>query len=213
MTTRVLLVRHGETKWNLEGRYQGQIDTELSERGYEQARKLGLALKNVKIDVAYASPLSRAVETARAVANHHGLEVFIAPGLTEIAHGTWEGLLSSEVKEKYGVLVEQWHTRPHEVQMPEGENLQQVYQRSMAALMEIIEKHPGQTILVVAHDATNKVLVCGALGIDLGNFWQIKQDNTCVNVFEFENNKWRVCLLNDTCHLGQIFTSIEQSAL
>ena len=213
MTTRILLIRHGETKWNLEGRYQGQIDTELSERGYEQARKLGLALKDVKIDAAYATPLSRAKETAREVAEHHGLEVQISPGLTEIAHGEWEGLLSSEVKEKYGVMVDQWHSTPHEVDMPGGENLRQIQERSMAALADIAAKHPGETVLVVAHDATNKVLVCGILGIDLKNFWQIKQDNTCINVLEYENNNWRACLLNDTCHMGEIFTSIEQKAL
>lgn len=213
MTTRIILVRHGETQWNKEGRYQGQIDTDLSDRGKEQGELLGEALKGIKIDIAYSSPLKRAFETAQAGLKYHDLEIGIVPGLTEISHGTWEGLLSSELKETHGVLVEQWHATPHLVQMPEGENLQQVQARAMAAIEELAEKHEGQTVLVVSHDATNKAIICGALGIDLSRFWQVKQDNTCINVLEYQDGRWRVALLNDTCHMGNIVSGIEQAAL
>lgn len=213
MTTRIILVRHGETNWNREGRYQGQIDTSLSEKGREQARLLGVGLKDIKIDAAYSSPLERAYETAKAVADHHGLSIETLEGLTEINHGKWEGLLSDEVKKDWADLVELWQTNPHEVLMPEGEDLRSVQDRAISALEKIVKGHENQTVLVASHDATNKALVCAVLGIDLKNFWQVKQDNTCINVLEYDNNKWRVCLLNDTCHLGYKISSIEQKAL
>jgi phosphoserine phosphatase len=213
MTTRVILARHGETDWNKEGRYQGQIDTDLSERGIKQAELLGLTLKEVHIDHIYASPLKRAFETAGAVAKHKKKEIGRLEGITEIAHGTWEGMLANEISDKYGDLVKQWHTNPRDVQMPEGENLTDVQSRAMKALDEVVKKHPNETILIVSHDATLKAIICGVLEIDLKNFWQIKQDNTCINILDYNNGTWRVQLLNDTCHTGQLVTTIEQAAL
>ncbi|MDU0826177.1 MAG: histidine phosphatase family protein, partial [Negativicoccus succinicivorans] len=94
---RLLLARHGETKWNLEGRYQGQVDTELSELGQTQGEKLGESLRAVPIDAVLASPLRRARETAEYCAKWHGLPVVADADLTEIAHGAWEGKLVAEV--------------------------------------------------------------------------------------------------------------------
>jgi len=213
MITRIILARHGETQWNKEGRYQGQIDTDLSDKGYEQAKLLGEALKNVHIDHIYASPLKRAYETAYAVAKLKSMEVQQIEGITEINHGKWEGMLAKEIAEEYGELVNQWHTNPRDVQMPDGENLYDVQSRAMETLKEIVANHHGETVLIVSHDATLKAIICGVLEIDLKNFWQIKQDNTCINVLEFVNDTCRIQLLNDTCHMDQLFTSIEQAAL
>ena len=213
MVTRIILVRHGETDWNKEGRYQGQIDTKLSQKGYEQARLLGKGLKNVAIDAIYSSPLSRAYETANSVALHHGLAIEVLDGLTEINHGKWEGLLSDEVRLEWGSLVDMWQNEPHQVLMPEGEDLERVQKRAVEALYKIVEENPGKTVLVASHDATNKALLSHILETELKNFWQLKQDNTCINVIERINDKWRLCLFNDTCHLGQKFFFIEQKAL
>jgi broad specificity phosphatase PhoE len=211
--TRFILVRHGETTWNREGRYQGQIDTPLSSFGLEQGAKVAAALKDVPIDICYASPLSRSYQTAEMCARHHNLPVVPDERLLEINHGEWEGLLASEVAERQPELLERWRTTVVDVQMPGGENIKDVCKRSMDAFIEYAAKHKGKTVLVVAHDAVNKAVLCDILDIDLSHFWQIKQDNTCINVFEYHNGKWRLVLMNNTSHLGFLFSGIEQKGL
>jgi len=212
--TRIILVRHGETKWNKEGRYQGQIDTDLSEEGLRQTELVAEALKDTHIDVFYGSPLRRSYQTAQMIAKYHDdAPVRVEARFTEISHGEWEGLLSTEVDAKYGQMVKDWKDQPHTVHMPGGEHLEQVQERSMAAIHDIVEKHPNQTVLVAAHDAINKVIICGVLEIGLKNFWRVKQDNTGISILEFYEDTARVCTLNDTCHLGGLITDKEQAAL
>lgn len=211
--TRFILVRHGETNWNREGRYQGQIDTPLSAFGLEQGRKVAAALKEVPIDICYASPLSRSYDTASMCAEAHNLSIIKDERLLEINHGEWEGLLAAEVQERYPQLAAQWRQTVVGVQMPGGENMEDVRARSMAAFQEYAAKHEGQTVLVVAHDAVNKAVICDILDIGLSKFWQVKQDNTCINVFEYQDGKWRLVLMNSTTHLGFLFSGIEQKGL
>lgn len=210
---RVILVRHGETNWNKEGRYQGQIDTELSERGIEQGKALALALKDIHIDEFYASHLKRARDTAGFCAQYHGKDVKVDERLQEIAHGTWEGRLASDVELESPELLKAWRQTPDKVLMPEGEDLQMLNQRSMRALEDIASSNVGKTVLVAAHDATNKVLICSIMQAPLSSFWQVKQDNTCINVIEYENGVWRLVLLNSTLHMGYLYSGIEQKGL
>lgn len=211
--TRFILVRHGETTWNKEGRYQGQIDTPLSERGIDQGRRLAEALKTIPIDLCYASPLSRSYDTAKMCMEWHGGKIEIDHRLLEINHGLWEGKLSDEIAGDYGDLLAAWRTTVVDVTMPEGENIGQVRDRAMAALNEYALRHSGKTVLVLAHDAVNKAVICDMLDIGLDHFWQIKQDNTCINVLEYQDGKWRMVLLNSTNHLGFLFSGIEQKGL
>lgn len=211
--TRFILVRHGETVWNREGRYQGQIDTPLSPTGIEQGKLVAEALKKVSLDVVYASPLSRSYETARMCANFHGLEVIKDDRLLEINHGKWEGLFATEIEALYPDLLKSWRTTVVDVQMPDGECIEDVRKRAMTAFREYAEKHEGQTVLVVAHDAVNKAVLCDILEIEQGHFWQMKQDNTCINVFEYDREKWRLVLMNSTTHLGFLFSGVEQKGL
>ncbi|MHB1653913.1 MAG: histidine phosphatase family protein [Desulfitobacteriaceae bacterium] len=211
--TRFILVRHGETMWNREGRYQGQIDTELSPLGLEQGRRVAEALKQVYLDVVYSSPLVRSYQTAQMCAENHGLEVLKDQRLLEINHGEWEGLKADEVRAKYPELLTQWHTSVIDVQMPGGESIEDVRERVKVSFLEMAERHKGQTVLVAAHDAVNKAILCDILDIDLSHFWQIKQDNTCLNVFEYSEGKWRLVLMNSTTHLGYLFSGIEQKGL
>lgn len=213
MTTRFILVRHGETTWNREGRYQGQIDTPLSPFGVEQGQLVAKALEKVPFDVAYASPLERSFETARMCAVPHGIEVIKDERLLEINHGEWEGLQADEVRTNYPELLHKWHTSVVDVQMPGGENIEDVRQRAMTAFNDYAKRHEGKTVLVAAHDAVNKAVLCDILDISLSHFWQVKQDNTCINVFEYQNGKWRMVLMNSTTHLGFLFSGIEQKGL
>ena len=212
--TRIILVRHGETPWNVEGRYQGQEDIPLSERGLEQARLLAEGLRDIHIDAAVASPLKRSFVTCKTSADLHGIEVEIDERLTEINHGSWEGCYAKDIQAKYPEAFLLWHTKPHLVHMPDGgECLEDVRKRAMAAMEDIVERFPNMTVLEAAHDAVNRAILCDILGMDMAHFWQMKQDNTCVNVLEYEAGEWRLVLLNSTHHMGYLFSGIEQAGL
>ena len=110
-------------------------------------------------------------------------------------------------------MFKQWHTQPQLVQMPGGENLEDVRKRARAAFDEYTAKYNSKTLLVAAHDAVNKAIICDLLGLDMSHFWHIKQDNACINVLECNGGVWRVVLLNSTTHLGYLFSGIEQAGL
>lgn len=207
---KLILLRHGQTNWNKEGRYQGQIDTDLSPLGEEQASKLALALKPLKIDYFIASPLKRAYETACKSAKYHDLEVIKDERLLEINHGTWEGKLSSEIDED---LLRLWKSAPHLVKMPNGESLDDILARVKLAIDEYLAKYNGKTIAVFAHDAVNKVLISYVLGLELSSFWNITQDNTCINVLELSKDFTKIITLNNTSHLEYLFTDEIQKGL
>ncbi|MGH8062045.1 MAG: histidine phosphatase family protein, partial [Pseudoxanthomonas sp.] len=163
---RILLARHGETPWNAEGRYQGQIDIPLSPVGESQATALGKRLQEVEITRAVASPLSRARHTAELALGEARLPMLTTDiELQEIAHGEWEGLLASEINDKDPVRLRAWREQPETVLMPGGESLQQVLDRSWQGLARASEDlGAGDTLLVVAHDAVNRVILCRILG-------------------------------------------------
>lgn len=212
---RIILIRHGETTWNIEGRYQGQEDTPLSTRGLEQGRLLAEGLKDVPLDICISSPLQRSYQTCKFCADLHNLPVATDARLTEINHGDWEGVLAPDIAKAYPVEFEQWHTAPHLVQMPGkgGECLEDVRRRVRVAFDEYAQKYEGKTVLVAAHDAVNKAIICDLLGLGMEHFWQIKQDNTCINVLEYNEGTWRLVLLNSVNHMGFLFSGIEQAGL
>jgi probable phosphoglycerate mutase len=188
---RLLLVRHGETEWNRQGKFQGQIDVPLNDNGRSQAAKAGEFLQDVELDFAFSSTMARPKKTAEIILKHHtDVNLQLLDGLREISHGTWEGKFESEIEQEFPGELERWRTVPAEVQMPEGENLQQVHERSVAAwqqILETAEKNKLQTGLVVAHDATNKTLLCHILGLSLENFWNFRQGNGAVSVIDYPN--------------------------
>ncbi|MBP0016657.1 MAG: histidine phosphatase family protein [Cyanobacteria bacterium SBLK] len=187
---RLLLVRHGETEWNRMSRFQGMKDIPLNENGKEQARKAAEYLKDVHIDFAVTSSLSRPKETAEIILEHHPNVPLESEDLfKEISHGLWEGKLESEIKAEFGNLLQQWKDAPETVQMPEGENLQQVWDRAIAAWNKILQTKANpdepKVGLVSAHDAINKVILCALLGLKPKNFWNIKQGNGAVSVIDY----------------------------
>ncbi|WP_101913260.1 histidine phosphatase family protein [Megasphaera vaginalis (ex Bordigoni et al. 2020)] len=212
---RIILIRHGETQWNIEGRYQGQEDTALSEKGVQQGHLVAEGLRQVPIDVCISSPLRRSYLTCTFCADLHRLQVIKDKRLLEINHGLWEGCLADEIRRAYPAEFAAWHERPETVTMPGdgGESLEDVRRRVRDAFAEYAEAYDGKTVLVAAHDAVNKAIICDLLGLDMSHFWQIKQDNTCINVLECHNGKWRFVLLNSTLHMGYLYSGIEQKGL
>lgn len=215
---RLLLVRHGETQWNREGRFQGQIDVPLNDNGKRQADQAGEFLKAVKIDAAVSSSMARPKETAERILTHHdGLSLALRDDLREISHGTWEGKLESEIRAEYPGLLEQWQAQPETVQMPEGENLNDVWERAIAGWNAIVEAaEPGTTTLVVAHDAINKAILCHVVGLGPEAFWNFKQGNGAVSVIDYASHSQRTPILrasNITVHIGGVLDKTAAGAL
>jgi len=199
--TRIILVRHGQTPWNKDKIFRGSRDIPLNDTGREEARLAGEWLKGETIHAAYCSPLSRARDTGEAISRHHGLQVADLPGLTDLQYGDWEGLPLTEVKVKYADLYRRWETAPHTVRFPNGETLDEVKARALAAVAAVVQRHPEQTVLLAAHRAINKVLIAAFIGLDNSHFWRLGQDTTAINCFNAVNGTWHIMLLNDTCHL------------
>ena len=214
MATTVILIRHGETDWNREGRYQGKIDVPLNERGRAQAIQLAEGLKAIPFDAAWSSQLSRARVTAEVALGDSGLEVREHKGLAEIDHGEWEGKLAAEVARDWPEQVAAWRKTPETVQMPGGETVQIVQDRAVAAMKEIVAACAGQTVLVAAHDAVNKTLLCWAAQAPLSRFWAFKQDSTAVNALRFEGaGPPTILLCNSIAHTGKLLSGIVHKAL
>ena len=213
---RILLARHGETPWNAEGRYQGQIDIPLSPVGEGQANALGQRLKGVRIDRAVASPLSRAQLTARLALGDARADMLQTDAdLQEIAHGEWEGLLASEIQQKDPARLLAWREEPENVLMPGGESLRQVLDRSWRGLARATEGlGEDETLLVVAHDAVNRVLLCRILGLPIARLWTFRQAPTTLNLLEGPSvEQLEVVRLNDCAHHTPFFGEAKHRAL
>ncbi len=199
--TKVILVRHGQTLWNLVMKYQGHCDVALTEKGVEQAMLAAQRLASEKITAVYASDLGRALKTAECIAQKHNLLVTAVPELKEINFGEWEGLTYEGANSQWTEEMSLLFTHPDEVIIPGGETFREVKERATMALAKIVAQHPNETIVVVSHGGTIRTLLCAALNIHLNYLWKIKQDNTAINVLEYHDGEVMVSLVNDVHHL------------
>ena len=215
---RLILVRHGETDWNKAGRFQGQIDIPLNENGRRQAAAARDFLKDIPINRAWSSTLSRPTVTAQIILEAHpDVPLTQIDGLVEIGHGVWEGKLESEIREDWSELLDTWKRAPETVQMPEGETIQDVWARSVRSWGEIAgELKPEETVLVVAHDAVNKTILCDLLGLTPADIWAVKQGNGGVTVVDIAADPGQpavVTCLNLTSHFGSVIDRTAAGAL
>jgi len=198
--TEVILVRHGETEWNVEEIYRGRLDVELSEIGVKQAQLLGRYLSNLKLDAIYSSPLKRAADTANILAQYQNVDVQVTDGLMDLNCGEWQGLSDKQVKKSYPALHEQWRVNPHLVEMPGGERLEDVRERALGVVDKVVSKHSG-SVALVSHRVVNKVLICALLGLDNSRFWDIKQDVCGITTFDHVKGRFILTKHNDTSYL------------
>lgn len=215
---RVLLARHGETAWNAEGRYQGQIDIPLSPIGEKQAALLAERLADLPISRAVASPLSRARRTAEvALGDSRAAMLLFEPDLMEIAHGDWEGKLASEIRAGDGERLAAWRDAPDTVQMPGpgGESLPVLLERAWRGFLRAGQGlNDADTLLVVAHDAVNRVILCRLLGIPLTKVWGFRQAPTTLNLLEGPSmERLEIVRLNDCAHHTALFGEAVHRAL
>jgi broad specificity phosphatase PhoE len=202
MTTRLFLLRHGETQANISMIYQGQGDSPLSELGLEESKQLSQALKGEKFAAVYSSNLNRSYETARIIAENHKLEVVKIPELAERYYGVFEGLTFSAIKQKYPELYSTWLMHPDKARIEKAETIEELQERGVSAIQKLIAKHLGQTICVVGHGGINRCILFHYMNLGLDNFWRIRQDNCCINIIEFDRHPM-VALLNSTWFLGE----------
>jgi broad specificity phosphatase PhoE len=165
--TAVYVLRHPQTTWNVAERYQGRLEAELSAEGERQCRLTVAAFGDTPLDAVYSSPLRRAMDLARGIADITRAPLTVDQRLTEIAMGPWEGLYRAEIRARFPELFEEWYVRPHLVRFPEGEDLAQVRSRSESALSDFFRRHPNQAICVVTHSSVIQMLAATALGLDL----------------------------------------------
>ena len=201
--TKVIFIRHGQTEWNVTGRYQGQSDVKLTEEGRKQAEKLADNFPVAKVDAIYASDLCRAMVTAETIAKKFGLKVQAEPAFRELSFGDWEGLTYQQIVDKWEEAMANFLQHPDILEIPGGESFPAVQQRAMKRLNELIEKHDGQTSVVVAHGAVLRTMLTAALHMPLQYLWSIRQFNTAVNIVRYDADaNPTVELLNSTAHLG-----------
>ena len=201
--TEIILVRHGETEWNVAEIFRGRIDIELNETGIRQAELLAEYLSKIRINAIYSSPLKRALKTAEIISGYHKLDVAIADGLIDFNFGKWQGLSHQEVKDRYKELYAAWTNHPDQVKIPGGESLDEVRKRATGVVDNIIERYKGSVILV-SHRVVNKVLICALLGLDNSHFWSIKQDTCGISTFTYEYEQFILTKHNDTSYLKPI---------
>lgn len=204
-TRRLTLVRHGETPWNAEGRWQGWQDIELSERGRSQALALRTRFGATSFATVASSSLSRARETAELASG--AAPSIVDPRLREISYGEWEGVRDVDVKERWPELRRLWGSDPDQVLMLGGETLSIVQGRAWSAFLGILDRAEGD-VLIVAHGGVNRLLLGKLLDLPLRGFWRLAQDPTAVNIVDLPAGpaaeavrETRVRLINCTAHL------------
>lgn len=203
MTT-IILMRHGETLSNIKQLYQGQGDGELSPLGIKQAKASSKYLKGLDIEAIYSSDLQRAQKTAEEIAKPHKLGVEALRDLRERYYGDWEGLKFSTLAAKYKILYKKWLIDPDKALIPRAEKLRDMQKRGVKTIEMIAQRHRGKTVLIVGHGGINRAILFHYLGLDLNNFWKIRQSNCCINIIEFRKPYPKLVLMNASMHLEGI---------
>jgi probable phosphoglycerate mutase len=204
--TRLLLVRHGATTLSAEDRFAGAADPELSDLGRDQARSLARRLPGVNLDAIYASPLRRAMETARLLVEGRGLVPVPVPGLREISHGRWEERTREEVKADFPDEYARWEHDPFTFAPEGGESGLEVLARAVPAVLRILEEHPGGSVILVSHKATIRLLIGHLLGFDLRTYRdRLDQSPAALNILDVRaDGEARLVLYNDVSHYATL---------
>lgn len=198
MSLDLLLVRHGQTDWNPEGRVMGQSDIALNDRGIAQAGALRDWLKNIEIQAVYSSPMRRAMQTAEILAEgRNGLDIEPEAGVAEIDYGDWVGMTFREVEEKFNKDYNDYRFHPSRMNIPGGESVVQVQERAVAAVERIRARHDGGRVLVVSHADVIKAVLVHYLAFPLDWLQKVGCDNGSLSIYRF-GTEWgdRLVALN-----------------
>jgi len=206
MATRIFLVRHGATVLSAEDRYAGSTDVVLSDEGRAQATALGARLAHEPIAAVYASPMSRAKDTAQLIVAGRGLDVATVSDLRETDHGHWEGKTREEIRSTYPDEYARWERDPFTFAPTHGETGLQVLARALPAFLEIVGRHADASVLVVSHKATIRLVIGELLGVELRGYRDRLDMSPCgLNILDVKSGaEARLVLFNDVSHYATV---------
>jgi len=201
---KLILVRHGETQWNRENRIVGHTEIGLTPDGHRQVALLARALGEEKIDAIYSSPLRRAVETASAIAEQHGMDVVTDDALKEVDAGELDGIAIEEVVRRYGDFWEAWVRGTGTLRMPGGETMGELQLRAWSVVTRVVGDHPDSTVIMVSHTLTILSILTTVLGMPLADFRRLRLGLASINTLDFKGSVTSLVGFNDTCHLVEM---------
>jgi probable phosphoglycerate mutase len=199
--TQIIIVRHGQTQWNIRKIRQGHLDSELTDKGVAQARALAQRIARENFTALYSSDLGRALHTARMIAAVTGHEIVTDERLRERHLGVFQGLSGDEIKDKHPEEYRMHRTLGPEYVIPGGESVRQQVARNVDCLDEIALKHPGEKVVVVTHGGVVSGLFRHALDIPLDAPRRFEFVNAGLNVFAYEDGHWILRTWGDVSHL------------
>ena len=198
MTTKIILIRHGQTDGNAKKQYCGMLDLGLNQNGRLQVEKLGCRLKKDSIQMIYSSDRKRALESARII--FKGRRINKIAGLREINFGIFEGKNHQEIRETNADIYDRWLIDPYNTAVPESENLPDFQERVTRALEKIILANANKTVAIVCHGGTISIVLSRINGSK--NFWELIPGSASLNIIEYVNSKAKITLFNDISHLN-----------
>jgi broad specificity phosphatase PhoE len=201
---RLLAVRHGATEWSQARRFAGSQDIPLTAQGRLQAEAVAQALADSAAAAIYTSPLERARTSAEVIAKPHRLEPVIEPAFREMSFGAWEGLHREEWAARFPAEAASWASTPHTVTAPEGEALTAVDARVRGALAQLIERHRGETVILVSHAVVIRLIVLAALGLGPERLWSVDASPAGITEIEYQENWATVHRMNTLAHLDAL---------
>lgn len=202
--TEMILIRHGETQWNEEGRIQGQGDSPLTERGIAQAIAVAKRLQHEQFTTLYASHLGRVIETARHIAAVTGHAITIDERLQERAYGIFEGLTQAEAGSKHAAIFHEYKTNfSPDFAIPQAESIRRLLARGQAVFQELVRRHPGERIVVVSHGSFLRFVLSNMLGVPLGAKHGFRLANGSLSEIAYEAGEWSVTTLGEVYHLRE----------
>jgi phosphoserine phosphatase len=206
----IVLVRHGATDWNLQGRCQGSTDRDLSDVGIRQAAQLAAFLSNEEIHAIYSSNLRRARQTAELISQPLNLSVMIEDNVRELDHGELEGLTFNEIKSAHAEFLARWRSIPAEICVPGGERLADVAERAWSGLTQIVRRHQeAESIVVVSHNFPILGIICRVTGTPLNDYRAFHIDPCSLTRLRYDGNgDWQVIQINNREYPFAIPTSL-----
>ncbi len=201
ITTRLFITRHGETEWNLQGRVQGSKDSNLTNKGIMQAKKLGKYLEETPIDIIYTSTSGRAVSTSKIIADKRSIDIVQIEQLKEMNMGIWEGLTHDLISEKYEEMHETFWNTPHLLIDHPGESFEELRERVVRSVLEIVQVNEGKNILIVAHGIVLNVIMGYFEKRPLEKlFHEPHMLSTCLNEVEVDGENYTIIRYAETDH-------------
>jgi probable phosphoglycerate mutase len=200
--TKILLIRHGHVEGIKPERFRGRQPLDLTERGRAEAQAVARRVAGAwRPSQIYTSPMGRCVETGAAIAKISGAPTEICDDLTDIDYGAWQFKTFAEAKSENPTLFAAWFATPHLVRFPGGESLQDLAARAANALRYVLDRHPGDTIVLVGHDSVNRALLMQLIDQPLSAYWRLAQAPCCLNEIDVAGGKISAQRVNETAHL------------